>query len=92
MIVTNEPGYYETGKYGIRIENILVVKEDKEFYGFECLTLCPYDWNLIDESLLTKNDRDYINKYHARVRDTLVHVLKDDQETIEWLTHATREV
>ena len=92
MIVTNEPGYYETGKYGIRIENILVVNQQNEFYGFECLTLCPYDWNLIDESLLSKKDRDYINKYHTRVRDTLLPLLKDDKETIEWLTHATREV
>lgn len=57
MIVTNEPGYYEAGKYGIRIENILVVKQDNEFLGFECLTLCPYDINLIDENLLTKKDR-----------------------------------
>lgn len=57
MIVTNEPGYYEAGKYGIRIENILVVKQDNEFLGFECLTLCPYDINLIDENLITKKDR-----------------------------------
>jgi Xaa-Pro aminopeptidase len=82
MIVTNEPGYYENGKYGIRIENILVAKEDKEFYGFECLTLCPYDLNLIDESLLTKKDRECINKYHARVRETLVPLLKEDNESV----------
>ena len=52
MIVTNEPGYYEPGKYGIRIENILLVREENGFNWFENLTLCPYDRNLLDESLL----------------------------------------
>ena len=50
-IVSNEPGYYESGKYGIRIENLIVCKEvGSGFYGFENLTICPYDSNLFDMS------------------------------------------
>ena len=67
MIVTNEPGYYETGKYGIRIENMLVVVERDGLKGFDNLTLCPYDKNLLDHSLLTQADVVFINEYHKRV-------------------------
>lgn len=67
MIVTNEPGYYEPGKFGIRIENILLVVENAGLYGFENITLCPYDKNLIDNSLLAEADRKFINDYHQRV-------------------------
>ena len=64
-----EPGFYLDGHFGIRIENLIIVKKaEKEGYlRFENLTLCPYDKNLIDVNLLTKNDIDYINKYHKRV-------------------------
>lgn len=68
MIVTNEPGYYEPGKYGIRIENMLVVVTDSEgLLTFENMTLCPYDKNLLDLSLLSQSDRAFINEYHERV-------------------------
>jgi len=54
MIVSNEPGYYKNGSFGIRIENLLVVVESSpNFWGFENLTLCPYDRNLIKKDLLS---------------------------------------
>ena len=56
MIVTDEPGYYEKDKFGIRIENMLLVQEKDGFNWFENLTLCPYDRQLIDKSLLTTSD------------------------------------
>jgi Xaa-Pro aminopeptidase len=52
MIVSNEPGYYEEGFYGIRIENLIIVQEKDGLYCFENLTMCPYDLNLIETSLL----------------------------------------
>lgn len=62
MIVSNEPGYYEEGKFGIRIENlILCVKVNNQFLGFENLTYCPYDRNLINLDLLSPRDRNYID-------------------------------
>lgn len=89
MIVTNQPGYYQNGKYGIRIQNILVVTEQNGFYGFENITLCPYDKNLIDVNLLSGGDREYIDAYHKRVYDVISGSLNDDEESLEWLRNAT---
>ncbi len=76
MIVSNEPGYYKTGAYGIRIENLQYVTEPAEIdggerpmLGFEVLTLAPYDRRLIDEFMLTDEERGQVNAYHARVLD-----------------------
>lgn len=74
MILSNEPGYYKEGAYGIRIENLMVVVEKPEcpgFYGFETLTLVPLDPNLIENSLLTEGERHWIADYHQRISDTL---------------------
>ena len=95
MIVTDEPGYYETGKFGIRIENCLLVveKETKDFIGFENITLAPYDRNLIDLELLSKWDKEYINKYHERVYNSVLPVLKEmkvEAYVEEWLKEATQ--
>ncbi len=71
MIVSNEPGYYEPGAFGIRIENLLLVREDPEFpemLSFETLTLAPIDRRLIDPTLLNADERDWLNAYHNRVR------------------------
>lgn len=89
MIVTNEPGYYEPGKYGIRIENMLLVKETDGLNWFFNLTLCPYDKNLIDKSLLSTFDVQFINAYHQRVWETLSPRLQDDQDALDWLKKAT---
>jgi len=74
MIVSNEPGYYKTGEYGIRIENLVTVIEveapegaERVLYGFETLTLAPIDRNLIDVSLLSPAEIDWLNAYHADV-------------------------
>jgi Xaa-Pro aminopeptidase len=97
MIVSNEPGYYKTGAYGIRIENLQYVTgpEDVEggerrMLGFEFLTLAPYDRRLINEILLTDEEREQINAYHARV---LAEVGPDlDAEARGWLEQACEPI
>jgi Xaa-Pro aminopeptidase len=72
MILSNEPGYYKTGGYGIRIENLVLVVEKgegedgKPFLGFETLSHAPIDRNLIDVGLLTQAERDWVDAYHAK--------------------------
>lgn len=65
-IVSNEPGYYKEGFFGIRIENLILCKnhEREGFLMFENLTMCPYDRNLIDLSMLTKEEKEYLDAYH----------------------------
>ncbi|MEM7567271.1 MAG: aminopeptidase P family protein [Pseudomonadota bacterium] len=97
MIVSNEPGYYKTGAYGIRIENLEVVREaepiadgDVPMHGFETLTLAPIDRRLVQPDLLTKAERHWLNAYHARVRDEIGPHLPDDVRI--WLERATEPV
>jgi Xaa-Pro aminopeptidase len=97
MICSNEPGYYKTGEYGIRIENLVVVSEPKAMpdgerpmMGFETITLAPIDLNLVGPGLLTDGERIWLNAYHARVLETLRPLL--DEETRAWLERATRAV
>ena len=93
MVVSNEPGYYKTGAYGIRIENLVAVKEaddaDGAFLGFETLTLAPIDRALIDPAMLTADERAWLDAYHARVVETLASLLADDTATLDWLRAAT---
>lgn len=94
MIVSNEPGYYRTGEYGIRIENLVAVREaavagaERPMLGFETLTLAPIDRNLIDSGLLTEEENAWVDAYHARVRDSIGPLV--DSETAAWLDEATR--
>ncbi len=95
MIVSNEPGYYKTGEYGIRIENLVLVvacsdveESERELYSFETLTLAPFDRHLIQRSLLCEKEIAWVNAYHTQVYDA-VHSLIDS-ETDEWLHQATR--
>jgi len=73
MILSNEPGYYREGQYGIRIENLMIVEPrtipggDREMLGFETVTLAPYDRALIDPAMLDTSERGWIDAYHARV-------------------------
>ncbi|HTK79361.1 MAG TPA: aminopeptidase P family protein [Rhizomicrobium sp.] len=99
MIVSNEPGYYKEGEYGIRIENLIVVSEakpvadgdpDRKFMEFETITLAPIDLELVEPSLLTKEEREWLNDYHARVRERISPQV--DDETREWLKHATKAI
>jgi Xaa-Pro aminopeptidase len=97
MIVSNEPGYYKTGEYGIRIENLVVVTPcidlpaaEREMLCFETLTLAPIDRNLVEPSLLTADEIAWLDAYHARVRETLTPLV--DPETARWLAEATRPI
>ena len=67
MIVSNEPGYYESGKFGIRIENLVAVKRAKNSYKFESLTLAPIDKTLIQKELLNRSEIEWLNNYHSKV-------------------------
>ena len=79
-IISNEPGFYLTGQYGIRIENLLAVeKEDNEFLGFRDLTLFPYDARLIEKSLLNEEELKQINDYHKHVYAELSERLEADK-------------
>ena len=95
MIVSNEPGYYKTGAYGIRIENLVLVQPvedtaEREMLGFETLTLAPIDRNLIETSLLEDEEIDWLDGYHTRVRETLTPLV--DPETARWLAEATAPI
>ena len=87
MIVSNEPGYYAEGKFGIRIENLQYVTPMKTgrrpMLGFEVLTLAPIDRRLIDKKLLTQAEINWLNAYHAKVEKTLLG--KVDKATKSWL-------
>ena len=73
MIISNEPGYYKAGEYGIRIENlVLVVEQENGFLGFETLTLAPLDNTLINHGMLTDQERDWVHDYEERVEQNLI--------------------
>jgi Xaa-Pro aminopeptidase len=95
MIVSNEPGYYKTGAYGIRIESLVVVVPlpapaggEVTLYGFETLTLAPIDRTLVEPALLTPDEVAWLDGYHARVQEAISP--KVDRETAAWLAAATR--
>ena len=96
MIISNEPGYYKTGEYGMRVENLIVVVEDKngkttnDFYSFETISFCPIDLNLIDKNLLSARELGWLNSYHKKVKELLSPYLNKDEK--EWLTKATRQI
>ncbi len=87
MIITNEPGFYLTDQYGIRIENIMVVKPHtfENFLEFESITLYPYDLKLVDEKALTPKEKVWINKYHNHVYEAISPFL--DSATAEWFRY-----
>ena len=92
MILSNEPGYYKAGEYGIRIENLVLVEPRRieggegEWLGFETLTLAPIDAALVEPSLLTAAEIAWWNAYHARVREVLAPRLEG--EALAWLETA----
>jgi Xaa-Pro aminopeptidase len=96
MIVSNEPGYYKTGAYGIRIENLVTVVEagdngaERPMLGFETLTLAPIDRNLVEPGLLTPGELAWLNGYHDRVRATLTPLV--DGATASWLARSTAPI
>jgi Xaa-Pro aminopeptidase len=94
MILSNEPGYYRAGAFGIRIENLVLVIEappvagaEKPLNAFETLTLAPIDRRLVEPELMTADEIAWLDDYHARVRETLTPLV--DATTCEWLRAAT---
>ncbi|XP_024023587.1 probable Xaa-Pro aminopeptidase P isoform X2 [Morus notabilis] len=98
MTVTDEPGYYEDGKFGIRLENVLIVKEadtrfnfgDKGYLSFEHITWAPYQRKLIDLSLLSPEELDWLNSYHSKCKDILAPYLDESEKA--WLKKATEPI
>jgi Xaa-Pro aminopeptidase len=97
MIVSNEPGYYKNGAYGIRIENLVLVTEpekvpggERELMAFETLTLVPIDRRLIVPEMLTPAELEWLNAYHARVRQEIASELGPADRA--WLEQATAPI
>ena len=97
MVVSNEPGYYKEGAYGIRIENLQIVRKtavenssvnQQEMLEFDALTLAPIDYSLIDRSLLTTDEISWLNSYHRRVWETIGPFL--DVKATNWLEEVTQ--
>lgn len=94
MICSNEPGYYKPGHYGIRIENLVLIRAvviegaERPMLGFDSLTLVPIDRALIEPALLDENERDWLNSYHALVAREITPLV--DGAAAQWLAEATR--
>ncbi|KAH7882315.1 peptidase M24, structural domain-containing protein [Phlebopus sp. FC_14] len=92
MTVSNEPGYYADGQWGIRIENVVVVREvdtphqfGNRYLGFERVTLCPIQTTLVDLALLTSEEKAWLNAYHAEVLDKVGPLVEGDERARAWL-------
>jgi Xaa-Pro aminopeptidase len=96
MVVSNEPGYYKTGAYGIRIENLVAVRADgkgaggRQMYAFETLTLAPIERRLIEPRLLSAEEKAWLDAYHQRVAAVIGPRL--DAKSRAWLKTATRPI
>ena len=97
MILSNEPGFYKEGAFGIRIENLVIVTPlektaagDRYMHSFETLTLAPIDQRLIDPSLLTATETNWLNDYHADVFNQISPFLNNTETT--WLKQATKKI
>lgn len=92
MVISDEPGYYEAGAFGIRHENLLMVQETEAegFLRFETLTLAPFDREALDAELLTAEEKAWLNDYHRRVYETVAPLV--DPETAAWLREATKKI
>lgn len=95
MVTTNEPGVYFPGKFGCRLENVLVTipvaaTDFGEFYGFETITVCPIDLDLVELPLLTEGEKTWFNEYHQWVYSSLAPFLSEEERA--WLEHETRSI
>ncbi|EER27392.1 Xaa-Pro aminopeptidase, putative [Coccidioides posadasii C735 delta SOWgp] len=99
-VLSDEPGYYEDGNFGIRIENIVVAKEvktphkfgDKPWIGFEHVTMTPLCQNLMDTSLLTAEEKKWVNDYHTEVWEKTKGFFNNDELTRNWLKRETQPI
>ncbi|MDB5595994.1 MAG: peptidase [Hyphomicrobiales bacterium] len=96
MILSNEPGYYKAGAWGIRIENLVVVQKaviagaERDMLDFETITLAPIDRALIEPKLMTRDEIAWLNAYHTRVRKEIAPLV--DAPTRKWLRDATKKI
>jgi len=106
MVVSNEPGYYEDGAFGIRIENLLEIQDcypdrketkvqtstEKKFLKFRKLTLIPIQQNLIDVKMLTKKELDWLDAYHKLVFEKISPLLETESLAMKWLEKSCKEI
>jgi len=99
MTITNEPGYYEDGQFGIRIENILLVVKANtpnnfggNYLAFEHITYVPLDKNLFDVSMLSEKEKLWINSYHSECMQKLGKLLDANESTFLWLKERTSPI
>ncbi|KAI3612968.1 aminopeptidase p [Moniliophthora roreri] len=100
MTVTNEPGYYADGKFGVRIENVMLVQEtktpnnfgDKGYLALERVTMCPIQTKLVDTQLLNEEEIQWLNDYHKEVWTKVSPFLKNDEQAFEWLERECRPI
>jgi Xaa-Pro aminopeptidase len=97
MLLSNEPGYYKVGAYGIRIENLVLVQpagtiagSERPMLAFETVSFAPIDTRLIDAALLSPDERAWLNAYHAAIPGKVGYLL--DEAERAWLAQATRAV
>ncbi|NDW10498.1 aminopeptidase P family protein [Dysgonomonas sp. 520] len=95
MVTSNEPGLYRSGKYGIRIENLVLTREDEitefgSFYSFETLTVCPLDTTPVVKDMLTDKEIEWLNAYHVYVYERLSPSLNEEEK--EWLKEKTKTI
>ncbi|KAK3169353.1 hypothetical protein OEA41_008736 [Lepraria neglecta] len=99
-VLSDEPGYYEDGGFGIRIENIIMCKEvetkhrfgDKPYLGFEHVTMVPYCRKLIDVELLTPKEREWVNEYHKEILEKMKGFFNKEERTMKWLERECAEL
>ncbi|MDD3288585.1 MAG: aminopeptidase family protein P, partial [Alphaproteobacteria bacterium] len=98
MVLSNEPGYYKENAYGIRTENLQLVidmpeisEKSRKMLGFETLTLAPIDTRAIAIDMLTTPEKEWLNQYHAKIRETLRPLISDER-VLTWLTNATKPI
>ncbi|KAJ3300513.1 hypothetical protein HK104_011019 [Borealophlyctis nickersoniae] len=100
MTVTNEPGFYKDGAFGIRIENVMLIRNadtpynfgDRGYFGFEHVTVVPIQTKLIDTGLLTGEERDWINAYHKECLEKVGPLLEKGSLGLKWLEKETRPI
>lgn len=89
MCVSDEPGYYHDGEFGIRIENVIMVQQHQKYensFYFENLTVAPYCRELIDTSIIPQETLDFINEFHAKCLTKLTPLLQEDPRALAYVT------